>query len=82
MHSFRPKLLTSIFTEVRVSIGSVGLENSEDLVLNILKMRCQLDNEMEGFVRQMDTGVSSSVFENAVNYGFYLSCYYEISLNS
>lgn len=60
MHSFRPKLLTSIFSEVRVSIGSVGLENSEDLVLNILKMRCQLDNEMEGFVRQMDTGVYSS----------------------
>lgn len=60
MHSFRPKLLTSIFTDVRVSIGSMGLENSEDLVLNILNMRCQLDNQMEVFVRQMDTGVSSS----------------------
>lgn len=60
MHSFRPMLLTAIFTDVRVSIGSVGLENSEDLVLNILNMRRQLDNQMEGFVRQMDTGVSSS----------------------
>lgn len=60
MHSFRPTLLTSIFTDIRVSIGSVGLENSEDLVLNILNMRCQLDNQMEVFVRQMDTGVSSS----------------------
>lgn len=48
MQSFRPKLFASIFTEVKVSTGSVGLENSKDLVLNILSIRCQLDIQMEG----------------------------------